>query len=343
MTAVHTVASLSEGQGGLSRSVPALVASLTAVGVDAVLAVGGDAPVARADVAHVHGLWLPLHHAAARAARKARTPLIVAPRGMLEPWALAHKRLKKRVAWHLYQRRDLQMAAALHATSEAEVESIRRRGLTPPVALIPNGVEMPTELPGRVRGERRRALFLSRIHPVKGLPLLVEAWARVRPSGWELLLAGPDEGGHRAQIEALVRAAGLADVVTFAGPVSDTEKWALYRSADLFVLPTHSENFGLVVAEALGAGVPVLTTRGAPWRELETHACGWWTNVSADALADALRQATATPRADLDAMGERGQALVAERYGWHDVARRMLAVYEHVLGRAERPAWVHLP
>lgn len=263
-------------------------------------------------------------------------------RGMLEPWALAHKRWKKRMAWPLYQRADLAKAAVLHATSEAEAVSIRRAGLRVPVAVIPNGVDVPENLPERNRGEVRRALFLSRLYPVKGLPLLVEAWGRLRPIGWELVIAGPDEGGHRAHVERLVRDAGLTDAVTFAGPVADADKWALYRTADLFVLPTHSENFGLVVAEALGAGVPVLTTTGAPWRELETHGCGWWTEVSVDALAEALVQATQTPRADLDAMGERGQALVRERYGWDDAARHMKAVYEWVLSGGPQPSCLYL-
>ncbi len=108
------------------------------------------------------------------------------------------------------------------------------------------------------------------------------------------------------------------------------------------MLPTHSENFGLVVAEALGAGVPVLTTKGAPWRELETHACGWWTDVSVDAIADCPHEATQTSRADLDAMGERGRALVLDKYGWDDAARQMKAVYEWILGQGDRPACVHL-
>lgn len=249
---------------------------------------------------------------------------------------------KKRLAWHLYQRRDLVTSTALHATSEAEVESIRRLGLCAPVALIPNAVDLPDPMPPRARGEGRRALFLSRVHSKKGLPLLVEARARVRPPGWELVIAGPNDGGHRVHVEALVRQACLADIVTFAGAVADADKWALYRTSDLVVLPTCSENFGLVVAEALGAGVPILTTRGAPWGELETYRCGWWTDISVDAISAALAEASAMPRGDLDAMGARGRAFVLDRYGWDDAARQMKAVYEWVLGQEDRPACVHL-
>ena len=335
---LHVLRSTDPSQGGLARSVPALVAALQAESVDARIGLPGGA----AEVVHVHGLWLPLHHGAARAARQAHTPLVVSIRGMLEPWALAHRRWKKRLAWPLYQRRDLQQAAVLHATSVAEAGAIRGRGLTSPIALIPNGVEVPAVLPERVRSATRRALFLGRLHPIKGLPMLIEAWRRVGPVGWELVLAGPDEDGHRATLDAQVHAAGLGDAISFAGPVADADKWALYRTADVFVLPSHTENFGLVVAEALGAGVPVLTMKGTPWCELETHRCGWWTDVSVDALAAALTEATLSPRADLDAMGARGHALILDRYGWPDAARQMKAVYEWILGTGCRPPCVQL-
>ena len=338
-----TVASLDPLHGGTSRTVTLLAGALRRLGVSAMAAEGADA-VSRtpaAGLVHDNGVWLAFNHAVARAAARAGIPRVVSPHGMLEPWALGQKRLKKAAAWHLYQRHDLRTAAALHATSEAEVESIRQLGLRTPVALVPNGVDVPEALPAWNRGETRRALFLSRLHPKKGLPMLVDAWARVRPAGWELVLAGPDDGdGHRAHVEALVQAAGLADVVSFTGTVSDADKWALYRTADLFVLPTHSENFGLVVAEALGAGVPVLTTTGAPWRELITLGCGWQADITVDSIAAALAQATRTSRGDLDTMGARGQALVHSRYGWDGVAGQMIAVYEWIKEYGDRPPFV---
>lgn len=341
MRLLHTVNSLRADHGGPSRSVPALVDALVIEGVEVRLRVTDQAGLVSAplgvDIVHDHGLWLPSNHAAARAAWRSGVPLVISPRGMLGPWALAHRRWKKRVAWVLYQRRDLSSTAAVHATSAAEAEAARAAGIHVPIAVIPNGVDIPKALPPRHYRDIRRALFLSRLHPVKGLPMLIEAWARIRPAGWELVLAGPDEDGHRAEIEALIDETGLFGEISFLGPVSDDDKWALYRTANLFVLPTHSENFGLVIAEALAAGVPVLTTTGAPWRVLETEQCGWWTVPTVDAIAGALAAATELAPEALNVMGKRGHALVERDYSWTRVAVQMKELYTWLLGRGERP------
>ncbi len=307
----------------------------------------------RLQLIHDHGLWLPSNHASASVARRLGLPLVVSPRGMLEPWALAHRRWKKRLVWHLYQRRNLRSAAVLHATAQQEADNFRRLGLSQPIALIPNGVELDgiCGTPGVSRGRqlgsgadasRRTALFLSRIHPKKGLLELVEAWSLVRPAGWRMVIAGPDEDGHRAVVEARAAARGLLDQFEFAGPVDGAEKTALYQSADLFVLPTFSENFGVVVAEALSCGVPVITTKGAPWQILRTLDCGWWVDTGSDALAAALQEATQTDSGVLREMGERGRRYARTAFSWPEIAQEMLRVYQWILGQAEQPECVQL-
>jgi glycosyltransferase involved in cell wall biosynthesis len=243
--------------------------------------------------------------------------------------------------WTAYQKWALQQATLFHVTSEEEVEALRDLGLEQPVALIPNGVQLP-ELDDTVASSssRQRALFLSRLHQKKGLPMLIEAWAEIRPAGWELVLVGPSEEGHRAELEEQVRVHGLEDVVTFAGSVSDEEKWAVYQSADLFVLPTYSENFGIVVAEALAAGVPVITTTGTPWRELETQDCGWWVAPEKEAIGQALGEAVHAADEQRRAMGERGRRLVESRYSWRGVAEQMHATYRWLTGDGDRPRCV---
>lgn len=290
---------------------------------------------------HDNGLWLPINHTAATIARQSNLPRIVSPHGMLEPWALNYRAWKKRLAWNLYQRRDLESAAVLHATSQREAENFRQLGLRPPIAIIPNGTDLPEwrDL-AYPKGSPRIMLFLSRIHPVKGLLNLVQAWQLIKPSGWKIIVAGPDEGGHQQIVEAAIHQAGLQDDFEFTGSVYGDDKEALYRSADVFVLPTFTENFGLVVAEALACGVPVITTKGAPWQGLHTHRCGWWIDIGVEPLAAALREAMNLPPDTLRDMGQRGRAYVERDFGWPGIAEQMLSVYRWVLGQGERPECV---
>jgi len=296
------------------------------------------------DALHDNGLWLPHNHRAAQLAREAGWLRVVSTRGMLEPWAVRHKRWKKAAAWRLYQRRDLERADALHATAEAEADNLDGLRLGPPVRTIPNGVDLP-ELAPAVQGDAgatRTAVFLGRIYPVKGLPMLVDAWARARPAGWRLVIAGPDEAGHQGEVEAAVAAAGLSDVVGFPGPVAGEAKSALLRQADLFVLPSHSESFGMALAEALAHATPVLTTTAVPWPQLEARQCGWRAPPTPEGLADALRVATARDPATLRAMGAAGRALVAAEYGWPRIASAFLALYEDLTSSRRRGAPQHL-
>lgn len=374
---VHTVADLDPRRGGPSRTVTGLCRALAERGASVEIVTGAaptagetgagvtvdrvasfpfgrhrlprPGPLAKAlrghlrgpagtAVLHDHGIWLPSNHVAARVSRSLGVPRVVSPRGMLSDWALRHRGARKRAAWALFQRRDLESAAVLHATSEMEADEIRAAGLRVPVAVVPNGVELPAKLrAGSGPRETGRALFLSRLHPKKGLEDLIDAWGRVRPPGWELVVAGPDENGYAVEMRRRTRDLGLGETVTFEGPVTDTAKWDLYRGADLFVLPTRSENFGIVVAEALASGLPVITTRAAPWGSLEEERCGWWVEPGVEALAVALREAVALSAEERRAMGRRGRALVRGRFSWEAAAAAMLEVYRWVLGSAPEP------
>lgn len=285
------------------------------------------------DVAHDNGLWLSHHHRLAVLTRERGIPRVVSTRGMLEPWALAHKRMKKRMAWELYQRRDLKRARCVHATAAVEAESLRRLGLGVPIRMIPNGVDVPAATgisrapPGK---SGRTALFLGRLYPIKGLPVLIEAWRRVGPVGWSLKIAGPDEAGHRRALERQVREGGLGDAVSFTGPLEGAVKEAAFLGADLFVLATHSESFGMAIAEAMAYGLPVLTTTAAPWPDLHRRGCGWWVPDAVDAFAAALRQATALDSATLRAMGSRGRQWMEAEFGWPGIARQFVALYREL-------------
>jgi glycosyltransferase involved in cell wall biosynthesis len=296
------------------------------------------------DLVHDNGIWLLHNHRLAVLAAKHRIPRVVSIRGMLEPWAFRHKRTKKRIAWWLYQRRDLSQAQCHITTGEAESQNLQRLGLGVSISIIPNGVDVPekprrqneTNLQSPPRKRVRTALFLGRIYPVKGLPMLVEAWARVRPNGWSLRIAGPDEAGHRKQVEKAVSDAGLRDVISFTGPVEPYLRSSVFFDADLFVLPSFSENFGMAVAEALAHGLPVLTTTGAPWPMVHEMGCGWWVPPTVDGIVDGLRQATSLDSETLQCMGEKGRCFVLKEFSWDHVANLMLSTYEDVLRRRIR-------
>jgi len=294
-------------------------------------------------VSHDNGLWLPNNHAVSFSARKLNIPLIISPRGMLTNWALRHKRWKKSIAWCLYQKRDLQQARVLHATSSNEARELRGLGLRQPIALIPNGVDVPEchHSPSR-NGRLRKALFVGRIYPVKGLLLLVRAWANVRPPRWKMIVAGGDEAGHRAEVQAAVCEHNLQPFFEFIGPVDGTAKWDLYRGSDLFILPSYSENFGLVVAEALACGIPVLTTKGTPWEDLVTHNCGWWVEADVSSLSASLNDACSRTEAERSEMGARGKRLVERKFAWPGLAEQMISVYLWMLGKGDKPSCVVL-
>jgi glycosyltransferase involved in cell wall biosynthesis len=160
--------------------------------------------------------------------------------------------------------------------------------------------------------------------------MLIEAWSRVRPEGWVLNIAGPDEAGHRAEVEDAVRAAGLSDVVSFSGPADEEMKQQLFSQAELFILPTHSESFGMAIAEALAHGLPVLTTTGAPWPVLD-DACGWRVEPTVEGLTEGLSVATGTPPDVLAARGATGHEIVARDFQWKRVAARIKEMYRELL------------
>jgi glycosyltransferase involved in cell wall biosynthesis len=304
------------------------------------------------DLVHQHGIWMANSRVANRWRQMWRRPTVLAPHGALEAYALHYSHWKKKLAMLVYEEQNLRKATCLHVSSSDEALSCRRYGLTQPIAVISNAVPdnwlLSTSDGERFRRgygiarERRLLLFLSRIHPKKGLPLLFEAMAqlRVELGYWLLVIAGTDEVGHRLELEKLAQKLKITQWVLFVGPLFGEMKRAAFKAAEVFVLPTHSENFGIVVVEALGAGLPVLTTRGAPWQELTRQRCGWWTDIHPGALRDALVQAIRLPAAELAAMGARGRQLVAAQYTWRSAAEKTIRLYNWLLAKDTQPEFV---
>lgn len=294
------------------------------------------------DVIHIHGTWTPILAVASYFANARRIPVVVSPHGCLEPWALQHRAWKKKLALALYQKHVFTKSSMVVATARQELESIRQLAIGSPVAVIPNGVDIPPVC-NHSQGEGRKFLFLSRVHPQKGLPDLIAAWSNVRRPGWSVVIAGPDEDGHIEELRSQIDALGLGSDFEFTGLVTGQRKEALFAEADVFVLPTYSENFGIAVAEALARGVPVITTTGAPWQDIDTWRCGWWVSPGMDGVASALVAAMNTPREVLSEMGERGIRLVREKYSWDQIGCAGFEAYQWMLGQIDqRPSFVYI-
>jgi glycosyltransferase involved in cell wall biosynthesis len=378
---VQTVASLRASKGGVSRTVAQLSGALAgqpnthvsivsadrnADGDIAALRVQGApsglnilAPgrtfanvqrlakrsAATTPLVHDNGLWRPSNLMAAIAARSRRVPLVISPHGMLEQWALGHKPMRKRAALATYQQWCLKTAVAFHATSAVEAENVRRLGFRQPIAVVGNGVESPPKNFSLTPNGTRTALFLSRLHPKKGVLELIAAWDQVRPSGWRLRIVGPDEGGYREKIAAAIARSGVAGSIDLFDGANDAQKWRHYAQAELFILPTFSENFGLVIAEALACGIPVITTNATPWHAIEDQGCGWVIDPTVGAIVAALSAATSLPPEVLRQMGAEGRIWIPQEYSWDKIARKMHELYTWIVGGCapkERPAFVQL-
>jgi glycosyltransferase involved in cell wall biosynthesis len=377
MRVIHVVPAITEEAAGPSYSVPRLCESLIGAGVDVKLAVLDWAamPVrlpylktfplglgprrlgvspkmrrwlkqevksGRVEIIHNHSLWMMPNVYPGNAVRDSRCHLVVAPRGTLSAWALGLNALQKKIFWHLLQASALRAATCFHATAESEYEDIRRLGFRQPVCILPNGVDVPP-LEQTPKSGHRQLLFLGRIHLTKGIDNLMRAWQAVEHQflDWELHIVGPDNGGYLAAMQALAAQLRLERVV-FRGPLFGEEKLRAYRAASLFVLPTHSENFGMTVADALAAGTPAIVTKGAPWCGLEKQGAGWWIDIGVDPLVACFEQALATSPECLAEMGRAGREWMLRDYSWERIGAQLSVVYRWLLEGGETPSCVRL-
>jgi glycosyltransferase involved in cell wall biosynthesis len=297
-------------------------------------------------IVHSHGMWqmAGVYPGWACQGQK-QAKLIVSPRGSFSQWAFVSGSPVKRLFWPLVQRPALAGCVCFHATAASEYRDIRRMDFTQPIAVIPNGIDIPDLLP-RVESPIRTVLFLGRIHPVKGLDWLLQAWSVLqgRFPHWRLRIVGSDAGylggsGYSLKMKDLAASLGL-DRVAFPGELRGPEKLAAYREAELFVLPSHTENFGIAVAEALAMGIPAVVSKGAPWQGLEANGCGWWVDLDKDALIHSLAEAMSLSPGELAKMGQLGRAWMTRNFSWQRIGNMMGQTYAWLEGRASAPAFV---
>ena len=295
---------------------------------------------------HQHGLFLPISLLSKSVDKKIK--VIISPHGFLEPEKMLVSPLKKRLVLRFFETKNITNASGLIACSLKEARSLRKYGITQPIAIVPNGVApsfLRKKLASNINSSFKKKhninekskvlLFLSRVHPFKGLELFInsinEVADRFRESQWVFVIAGIDELNHEAELKQKVFEYGLGDIVRFIGSQYGDDKLEALDSADCFILPSKGENFGIVVIEALARGVPVIATQGTPWNELTSLKCGWWIQRSIPSFISVLNELFATNRTSLIQMGLNGTKLVEDKYTWPMISQQTLNYYSWVL------------
>ena len=374
MKILSFVSSLDMSSGGPSRSVPMLVKGLAELGVDITLMTirsenmnihsleGTTAKLKvlspsfsrkeiakyladeRFELIQIQSVWEMPYHKVILEARKQNIPYIVTPRGMLEPWSLSQKKWKKKLAWWLYQRNDVQKSACVFTTAKMEAEHVSNLGITTCKAVIPNGIETDAyPCKSSVEGVKKQVLFLSRVHVKKGIELLFEAWKRLHSDyvDWQLLVIGNGEAEYIHSLENRVESLGLKDSIKILPPVFGEAKIKVYQESALFCLPSFSENFGMVIAEAMSCGTPVITTTNCPWEILNETDTGWCVDLSVENLENALREAMGMDANALYDMGQRASKFIFDNFDYRSVTRKTLRLYEWLLNSGEKPEFVY--
>lgn len=294
------------------------------------------------DIIHVNTIWTWPSHVPVRLAKKARLPIVISPHGMLYPQALSVSAWKKKLIGGWYVNADLKTADCLHATSEEEARHIRNYGLTNPIAIIPNGLDVSVYPQQRTtRNLKIKFGFTGRLNPIKQVDLLLTAWHRLgtKTENAELVIIGDGDPEYVASLKEYVVQNGMSNV-SFTGFLSGLDLREMVRSLDYQILPSKSENFGMVVPEALICGVPVIASQGTPWSVLEERGCGWWIDVSEKSLVETITAAMAVNESERSAMGQRGRDLVLERFSSYAIAGQMKELYEWLLNKGEKPSFV---
>lgn len=375
MKVLSFITSISQNCGGPSRSVPLLVKGLAEVGVEMTLmtfysddmnthALDGTSARMKVlskgatdkeieefllsedfDLIQMQSIWDPPYHQVAKIARKHHIPYIVTPRGMLEPWSLSQKKWKKKIALMLYQMRDQQKAACIFTTADMEAQHVRELGVRVPISVIPNGIETDG-YPCRtsMEGIKKQILFLSRVHEKKGIEILIDAFAQLHDefADWKVLIVGNGEMEYINSLKLKVKNLEMENCIEILPPVFGSDKIKLYQDSSLFCLPSYSENFGMVIAEAMSCGVPVMTTTYCPWEILNDTKTGWCIDLSVENLRLALREALSMSVDELYEKGQRASKLVFDNFNYKNVAQRTYELYKWVIEGGEKPSFVQL-
>ena len=287
------------------------------------------------DIVHINCCWMPQcalvqywtrRHVPYNSSHKPK--IFLTPHGMLEPWIISRNYWFKKVpAILLYQKWAVRDANVIVSTAEEERTHILQLGWNRNVEMLPNGIDTSAIEVKSHWKDARDLLFMSRLHPKKGLEMLIEAMSGVEHL--RLKIAGEGEIAYVRSLMNMVNDLGLGGKIEFVGPVYGVEKWQMVRDADVVVLPSYSENFGLIVAEALASGTPVMTTTGTPWQAIEANDCGWWIEPNVEAIKRTLKAIQLTSSDDLRMKGQRGRTLIEEYFDVEKLAHSLYEIYSN--------------
>jgi len=277
-------------------------------------------------IVHDHGLWMDSNIASCLTSYLNDIPLLVSPHGSLEPWAMEHKKIKKKIAFQLYQKFLLNKASYIHATSESEKLAVQKLLPKSNIKVIALGTNViKKEFVSKC--DSKNAIFLSRIHKKKGLDILIDAWANASHDGWKMIIVGPNEGSYFDNIKKRIKMHRLEDDIKLVGGLYGNDKQSVLFNSSLFILPTYSENFGLVIPEAFMSGLPVITTNKTPWLNLQKIGCGWTISPDMNALIKAIEEATKMSPTELRSMGEIGRNWMIDMFTWDTFGKNLISTY----------------
>lgn len=294
------------------------------------------------EIFHSNGLWMFPNVTPLKLAAKQRKKCVISPRGTVNEVALKYSKIKKFLFYNFFQKKVLKNADLIHVTSEIEYNDVRKFGLNQPVAIVPNGVDIP-----KIRYKKHKTIFkliyLGRIHPKKGLENTIKAWVTVEKffPNWTFEIAGRGEKNYEDKIKKIISDAKLKSI-KYIGPLYGSVKIKFIQTADVLIMPSYNENFGMVAAEALSNNTPVICGKNTPWKGVTVKNCGWHIENDPYTLENTFIKIFKMSKSDLLDKGKKGRLWMKKEYSWQQVAKKMIQSYEWLISKKNKPDWVRL-